>query len=226
MKRKTFLALESYMYRCMCDSAHDREHIYRVLNNALKIAEGESGVDMDVLVCACLLHDIGRQAQLQDPTLCHAAVGSRMAYDHLLEEGFTVEFAEKVSSCIRTHRFRKDDPPGSPEAKILFDADKLDVVGAIGIARTLAYQGTVSAPMYSRRPDGTVSEGTEDPDASFFREYHFKLKKLYGRFYTEKGAALAAERRESAVRFYEDLLREVKESAEGSNALARYLDEE
>jgi uncharacterized protein len=89
----------------------------------------------------------------------------------------------------------------------------------MGIARTLAYQGTVSAPMYSRSPDGSVSDGTGDTTASFFREYKFKLEKLYDRFYTAKGAFLAVQRREAAQRFYADLLREVRESCDGTDTL-------
>lgn len=213
MKKETYLALETYMLQCMSDSAHDREHVYRVLNNALVIAAQERDVNYELLISACLLHDIGRSEQLRDPSLCHAAVGSEMAYDFLITNGFDRVFAEGVRDSIRTHRFRKNDPPRSLEAKILFDADKLDVVGAIGIARSLNYQGTVSAPMYSRLPDGSVSDGTGDTVPSFFREYKFKLEKLYDRFYTDKGRNLAAERREAAQRFYDDLLREIRESA-------------
>lgn len=219
MKKEMYTALETYMRQCMSDSAHDREHVYRVLNNALRIAEGERNVNYPLLIAACLLHDIGRGAQLRDPSLCHAAVGSQMAYDYLLGSGFGEEFAENVRDSIRTHRFRKNDPPQSLEAKILFDADKLDVVGAIGIARSLAYQGTISAPMYSRLPDGSVSDGTGDTIPSFFREYKFKLEKLYDRFYTAKGAFLAVQRREAAQRFYADLLREVRESCDGTDTL-------
>lgn len=221
MDKAAYSMVESYMLECMSDSAHDKEHVYRVLNNALTIAAEERNVNYDVLLCACLLHDVGRREQLRDSSLCHAAVGSEMAYSFLLNSGYSVDFASRVRDCIRTHRFRKSDQPQSLEAKILFDADKLDVVGAMGIARTLAYQGTVSAPMYSRLPDGTVSDGTGDTAPSFFREYQFKLVKLYDRFYTPKGAAIARERRTAAQRFYSDLLREVRESTEDTEALLR-----
>lgn len=214
MKKEEYSALEAYMQQCMKDSAHDKEHIYRVLNNALVIAKEEKAVDYDILICACLLHDIGRPAQLADPGLCHAAVGSLQAYDYLLNCGYSESFAAQVRDCIRTHRFRKNDPPVSLEAKILFDADKLDVVGAVGVARTLAYQGTVSAPMYSRNPDGTVSDGSSDTIPSFFREYHFKLKKLYDRFYTAKGAQLAAMRKQAAETFYRALWEEISDSCD------------
>ena len=74
MTGETFRLLETYMQTCMQDSAHDREHIYRVLSNALEIAKTEPEVDYDILIAACLLHDIGRPEQFADPSLCHAAV--------------------------------------------------------------------------------------------------------------------------------------------------------
>jgi len=80
MNRETYCLLENYMLSCMEDSAHDREHIYRVLFNALEIAETERGVDYDVLIGACLLHDIGRKEQFENHALCHAMVGSEKAY--------------------------------------------------------------------------------------------------------------------------------------------------
>lgn len=224
MNKATYEVVDAFMCSEMSDSAHDREHVYRVLHNALEIARTENGVDYDVLLCACLLHDIGRKEQLANPTLCHAAVGSEKAYSYLITNGFGEAFAAHVRDCIRTHRFRRNDPPQSLEAKILFDADKLDVVGAIGIARTLEYQGRVSAPMYSRLPDGSVSDGTGDTVPSFFREYKFKLEKLYDRFYTQKGAELAAGRRDAAQRFYEDLLMEVRSSTESAALLEQILE--
>lgn len=224
MDKAAFTEIENYMCSCMEDSAHDKEHVYRVLSNALVIAQTEPAVDYDILLCACLLHDIGRADQLRDPTLCHAQVGAEKAYDYLLKQGYEPRFAEQVRSCIRTHRFRKSAPPESLEAKILFDADKLDVVGAIGIARTLVYKGTVTAPLYTRTPDGNISDGCDDTAASFFQEYHFKLKKLYDRFFTKAGAALAAERRAAAVSFYENLYTEVREYDErGKERLERIL---
>ena len=100
------------------------------------------------------------------------------------------------------------------EAKILFDADKLDVSGAVGIARTLIYRGTVGEPIYSVLSDGTVSDGTDDTESSFFKEYKFKLEKLYDKFYTQRGWELAKNRRKHAVEFYGNLLGEVRESYE------------
>ena len=209
MDKKTFTLWEDFMLASMEDSAHDKEHVYRVLANAMVIAEAEEAVDYDILICACLLHDIGRPDQIRDPSLCHAAVGCEKAYAFLTDNGFASDFAASVRDCIRTHRFRKNDQPESLEAKILFDADKLDVVGAIGVARTLVYKGTVTEPLYTRREDGTISDGVGEEPHSFFQEYHRKLDKLYDRFYTQAGHRLAQQRRKAAQDFYESLYWEV-----------------
>lgn len=209
MKKAIYELIENYMLSCMQDSAHDKEHIYRVLDHALEIAGGEVDVDYDVLITACLLHDIGRKEQFADPSLCHAIVGGEKAYGFLMEHGFDEDFSQKVRHCIQTHRFRKTRQPESVEARILFDADKLDVTGALGIARTLMYMGNLTEPIYHVLPDGRISDGTQDTAPCFFREYKFKLEKLYDKFYTAKGAQLAQQRKEIAVAFYESLYREV-----------------
>lgn len=226
MDKKTYTLLENYMLTTTADSAHDREHVYRVLYNALAIAKGEENVDYDVLLAACLLHDVGRPEQFEDPKVCHAEVGSEKAYDFLVANGFSADFAEKVRSAILTHRFRVSRPPQSLEAKILFDADKIDVTGALGIARTLLYKGTMTEPLYLLDHEGQVSNGEHDPVSSFFREYHFKLKKLYDRFYTATGKAMAEERRKIAEDFYCALYSEVAPGYRaGKQTLDKLLEE-
>lgn len=210
MDRRTFSLLEDYMLSCMKDNAHDKEHIYRVLYHAMTIAKTEENVNYDVLIAACLLHDIGRKEQYENPKLCHAMVGGERAYRFLKESGFAEGFALHVKQCIQSHRYRQNNPPQSLEAKILFDADKLDAVGAVGIARTLLYQGIVGDPLYTYRSDGTISNGSEDRTPSFFREYKFKLEKLYDRFYTDRAIEIAKERQLAAASFYNCLLSEVE----------------
>lgn len=225
MTKDVYLRLEQYMCACMYDSAHDREHVYRVLYNALEIAGSEPAVDWDVLIAACLLHDVGRREQFADPSLCHALVGGEKAFRFLTEQGFDTGFAEQVRHCIQTHRFRDDRQPQSLEAKILFDADKLDVTGALGIARTLQYKGDLAEPLYTLLPDGSISNGAKDDAPSFFREYHFKLKNLYGRFYTEKGAELARARQPIAAAFFQSLYGEVGANRKsGCETLRRLLE--
>lgn len=225
MKKELYQKIENYMLSCMNDSAHDKEHIYRVLYMALEIAAYERKVNMDVLIISCLLHDIGRDEQFKNPKLCHAKVGSEKAYQYLLENGFREEMAYHVKSCIATHRFRSDNPPESIEAKILFDADKLDVTGTLGIARTLLYAGQVSAPLYSVDEKRCVLDGKNDKFPSFFQEYKYKSESLYEQFYTDRATQIAKTRQPSAAAFYASLLEEVKECYQtGTNEIANLLE--
>ena len=215
MQKETYQLIKDYMLSCMeRDTAHDKEHVYRVLCSALDIAQTEKEVDYDVLICACLLHDIGRKEQLADPKLCHAQVGAEKAYKFLKEHNFAEEFCAHVRECIQTHRFRKGNPPVSVEGKILFDADKIDVSGAVGLARTLAFKGQHDEPFYTRKEDGSISDGTGDTEISFFQEYKYKLEHIYDKFYTARGAEIAKKRQSAAVSFYNSMLEEIQSSYE------------
>ena len=202
---------EAYMRACMIDSSHDMEHVYRVLNYALIIAKHEEGVDIKLLTLACLLHDIGRSAQFADSKKNHADVGAKKAYKWLLKNGYSEDLASKVKSCIKTHRYRTKSIPETIEAKILYDADKIDACGAIGVARALFYAAEGSVPLYSLTDAGDVSDGINDTDPSFIHEYKYKLEKLYDKLYTKKGAEIAAKRNQAAEGFYLSILKEARE---------------
>lgn len=208
MNQNQYKKIETYMLSCMKDSAHDKEHVYRVLFTALDIASTEIGVNLDVLITACLLHDIGRDEQFANPELDHAVVGAEKAYAFLCGIGYEDGYAKQVADCIRAHRFRSDHPPVTMEEKILFDSDKVDVTGALGIARSLLFEGKVGTPLYRLDGAGNISDGTNDIEASFFHEYKHKLEGLYAKFYTRRGGELALERQKAAVDFYNSLLRE------------------
>lgn len=226
MNKETYCLIENFMLECMGDTAHDKEHIYRVLYNALEIAKTEKNVDYDVLIAACLLHDIGRKEQFENPDLCHAMVGSEKAYQFLISHGFATFYAQQVKQCIKTHRYRKNNLPQSLEEKILFDADKLDAAGAIGIARTLLYQGIVSEPLYCVLSNGEVSTGENDTTPSFFQEYKYKLENLYSNFYTQKATAIAKERQQISIEFYNSLYHEINSSYQkGKSELNNLLED-
>ena len=208
MTQREYRILEDYMKECMTDAAHDREHIGRVLRAALKIAESEPEADVDILTAACLLHDIGRERQYADPSVSHADAGAEMAYRLLLEQGWPEPRAAHVSDCIRTHSFRKGTAPGSIEAKILFDADKLDACGAMGIARTLQYEGRMGEPLYCLGENGQLLPGNPGEPESVLKEYRQKLRTLYDRFYTPAARDMAARRREIAENYYQAILQE------------------
>lgn len=200
------------MRSCMEDSAHDAEHIYRVLGLATHLAgQVDGAIDADVLTAACLLHDIGRGEQFRDATLCHAQVGSEKAHAFLLTLGWSEEAAAHVRDCVLTHRTRTDRRPTSLEAKLLYDADKLDVSGAMGIARTLCYAGEMGYPLYTRDEGGLVLQGTGEEPNSFVQEYAHKLEGIVATLYTPPARAIAARRSHAAKAFYQALLQEIEE---------------
>ena len=214
MNAERYHLYEKHMISCMGDSAHDAGHVRRVLHAAVMMARSTPEANMDVVIAAALLHDIGREEQFRTGEN-HALVGERRAYAFLMEHGESEAFARHVADCIRTHRFRSDDPPASAEAKILYDADKLDVCGAVGVARTLMYQGHTDQPIYSVAQDGTVLPGDEKA-YSFYREYRHKLQNISSRFITPEGRRMARRRAENASPFNESLRAEVAAGESGS----------
>jgi uncharacterized protein len=132
------------------DAAHDIDHILRVYNLALTIAKEEEGVDSEVLQAAVLLHDIGAAQEAEDASgrIDHAVIGAEMAGPILRAAGFSTEKIRHVQDCILSHRYRNDCQPATIEAKILYDADKLETVGAVGIARSFAWIGKYQAKIY------------------------------------------------------------------------------
>jgi uncharacterized protein len=194
----------------MTDSAHDPEHVFRVLFHSLEIASRRTEkINYDVLIASCLLHDIGRKEQMKNHKICHAKTGGVKAKKFLLKNNWTKKEAEHVNDCISSHRFRGNNYPETIEAKILFDSDKLDVVGCLGIARTLMYKGAVGENLYSVK-DGKINFGiNKDDDETFIKEYNVKLKNLYDKFYTEEAKKMAEEQKESAQLFYDSLVNQI-----------------
>ena len=182
--------IAAYMRDCMRDSAHDAAHVRRVVQTA------------------ALLHDIGRSAQYRDPAVCHAEAGAAMARSFLSGIGASGPDTERVCDCIRTHRFRSERPPVSLEAKILFDADKLDAVGVMGLARSLLHKGLVGDPLIDADEDGRALSVPPAQSRCFFHEYAYKLRRLYDRFYTARGREAAALRRPAAEAFMRALAAE------------------
>ena len=210
MKQNTFRLLEEYMLANVGDAAHDGEHIRRVLYAALDIAGYEESVDYDVLIAACLLHDIARPVQMKDPSRKHAPEGADMAREFLLSNGFGAEFAGRVADCIRVHSSADASARGSLEAKILFDADKLDTAGALGVARILMCGAAYNEPLYARDAAGALQDGSADSGRSFFREYQSDFSRVAARLHTARARDLAAERMPAAEAFFRALLGEIR----------------
>jgi len=210
---------EKHMTDC---SAHDFDHVMRVFNLAKTIAKTESGVDPEVLQLSALLHDIGGAKESNDPTgrTDHAVVGSEMAEEILGGLGYDPARIRHVKDCILTHRYRTDKKPESIEAKILFDADKLETVGAIGVARAFAWVGRHGAKIYKKpesledyirenlggKINGRIREKSKH---SVHINYETKDKYLLEKLYTESARKIGRERLEYYKNFLDRLEREV-----------------
>jgi uncharacterized protein len=195
---------------CFLDSkgSHDWEHILRVYNLCLHIGKKE-GADMEILKIASILHDIGRPYQdKSNGEICHAEKGVVLARELLSEFNFDNEKINKIVHCIETHRFRNKKVPISKEAKILFDADKLDSIGATGIGRAFLFSGEIGAKLHNKDIDIEKTKAYSKEDTAY-REYIVKLIKIKDRMLTNEGKHLAEERNDFMVQFFDRLNKEV-----------------
>ena len=187
---------------------HGPDHTERVHNLALHIGR-LMNARLDILSAAALLHDIGRSHEmLSQGKICHAAKGAEMSRAILTGLDFSAEMQEAILHCIEAHRYRNNKIPETLEAKILFDADKLDSIGAIGIGRAFLFAGQVGARLHNRGVDvaKTRSYSTED---TAYREFLVKLCKIKDKMLTPEGKRLAAERHEFMEIFFKRLDKEI-----------------
>jgi len=191
------------------DPVHGYDHILRVYRMAERLAIEEQA-DLDIVRAAALLHDAqgsqteGGEEGRQD----HHHASSDFA-QHILEgEGWPPDKIAAVQHCIRAHRFRDNtEQPQSLEAKILFDADKLDVIGAVGIARTIAFDVVVNQPIYVEPSQRFFETGEKEPGEphSSYHEYLFKLSKIKDRLFTKTAQQLAEERHRFMDEYFDRL---------------------
>lgn len=164
-------------------ASHDDGHTERVTRTAVWIAQQE-GADIQVVRRAAELHDIARD----QPN--HAVEGARMAKEIL--EGYDDRFVEQVVHCIESHSFTSGIEPKTPEARALNDADKLDAMGAVGVARTFLYSGEC----------GRTIEDT-------LEHFENKLLHLKDQMKTRTGRALGEEKHNFLLEFYQIIREEL-----------------
>jgi len=194
------------------DPVHDFDHVLRVLRLARRIAQAE-GADLAVVETAVLLHDIHRADE-------DAAEGAPGAPDHallaaeracLLLESLmpppSPALVDAVAHAIAAHRFRSAVPPRTLEAKVVFDADKLDAIGAVGVARAYAYGAQHGQKLWGEVPPDYAGAS---PDHTPHHEFAYKLARIHELMQTATGRALAEERHAFMQAFYARLRREVE----------------
>jgi uncharacterized protein len=192
--------------------SHDWEHTERVCRLCMHIGASE-GADLDVLAAAAFLHDIGRTHQDRvKGGICHAEKGADMAREILARvasDGFPIADDKKdnIIHCILTHRYRNSHVPETREAKVLFDADKLDAIGAVGIARAYLFAGEVGAVLHNREADPAETKPYSRDDTGY-REYMVKLSRIREKMLTPEGKRMAMERHAFMEEFFDRFLKE------------------
>lgn len=190
------------------DGSHDRSHLLRVWRNAIVIAEQEPACDRAVLTAAVILHDCVA-VEKNSPQRSRA---SRLASAHartiLAGLGWDAAQIDATAHAIEAHSFSAGIEPETPEARIVQDADRLDAIGAIGIARCFYVAGRMGSRLY----DPADPEATNrDLDDRVFALDHFgaKLFKVGENFQTKAGQALAEARVATMAGFVRALLGEI-----------------
>jgi uncharacterized protein len=201
---------EARRYYEGADAVHDFDHVLRVLALAERIGRAE-GADMEIVRAAALLHDAGRE-QAEAQALDHAAFAADRAREILAGRPFAK--VEAVAHAIAAHRFRTGPQPATLEAQVLFDADKLDAIGAVGVARAFAYGGAhgqrLWAPLEAVDIDRWTEEGDDPHNHTPVHEFVVKLSRLRERLFTPTGRSIAEERHGTMVAFFERFDAEVR----------------
>lgn len=189
--------------------SHDIEHTIRVHDMCLYIWKKE-WADLEVLKIASLLHDIWRPKQHETKwKICHAEYGAKLAKEILEQLWYEQEKINHVVHCISTHRLKKWGTPQTLEAKILFDADKLDGIWAVWVWRLFMYASEIGAKLHNDK-DTKIENTLENwPDDTAYREYIVKSSKVKNQLFTDSAKQIAKKRHKTMVNFFDDLNEEI-----------------
>ena len=192
------------------DVVHDFDHVMRVYVLADKLAQQE-GADLVIVRAAVLLHDArGDKDHGKESRKNHQKISAAFAENVLTKEGWSMEKIAAVQHCILAHRFRSAVVPETIEAKVVFDADKLDAIGAVGAARAIAYAALRGMPFYSE-PSISFEESYNLAPGEMHTSYHeylFKLRWIKDRLYTDSAREIAEVRHKYLIGFFEQLCAE------------------
>jgi uncharacterized protein len=174
------------------DPTHDWQHVERVTATARVLATAE-GADLLVALASALLHELVNLPK-SDPQSHRAADSCAAIARHLLADLDLPEaIIDRIAACIQEHPFSRGVSPSSIESAVLQDADRLDAIGAIGIARCLATAGTIGRAFYSPE-DPFCRERQPDDQRWAIDHFYRKLLRVPGRLNTSTARRLAEPR--------------------------------
>jgi uncharacterized protein len=198
-------------YYAEADPVHDFDHILRVLALVERVGKAEAA-DLEILLAATLLHDASGATPGETARREHHLASAEIARAVLQDEGWPADRIEAALHCIRAHRFRSTETPQTLEAKILFDCDKLDVLGAIGVARTVAYAALAGEPLTGEPSAKFKATGQKEPGEPHtpYHEFLFKLSRIKDQLHLSSTRALAEERHRYLADYFDRLAEEVR----------------
>jgi uncharacterized protein len=187
--------------------SHDWQHVRRVEALAETLLEEYDDAAEAILRPAVLLHDIGRSREDRGVIDDHAAWGATEARHILEDRDVSPDRIDAICHAIRVHRYSSGREPATLEAKLLCDADNLDALGAVGVARCFSYGGEHGSPLHD--PDLPPDDDETDAGATQYNHFYKKILDLPERMYTDAGVALARDRQAFVESFLERFDREV-----------------
>jgi uncharacterized protein len=193
--------------RATSEPAHDFLHVLRVTASARRIAERE-GARLDIVIASALLHELFNYPKGHPESPRSGEVCAGHARGVLLDEGCDPALAEAVATCIREHPFSRGIRPATIEGKVLQDADRLDAIGAIGIARCMATCAEMKRPFYALN-DPFCTARAPDDKAWGIDHFFTKLLRIPDALHTETARAMASERMAAMTDFLAQLRREI-----------------
>ena len=185
------------------DPAHDFEHVMRVYRNAERICKSENG-NKKLILSAVLLHDIIKIKNRKDSALKSAKLSEKI----LKENYFLDDEIIIISDAIKEHSFSKGKIPSTLEGKILQDADRLDAIGAIGLARVFSFSGSNNRPFYDPKDPFSKNRNLNDNKWAIDHFYE-KLLTLEEKMNTKTGKTIAKKRTKTLKDFLKELKNEI-----------------
>jgi uncharacterized protein len=190
------------------DPAHDFHHIMRVYKNAKLIGQRE-GANMNILLPAVLLHDLVVNRKGTAKSSRSSDESAHLAENILQSYGYSKDNITRISYCIRMHSYSKRLVPASLEGRILQDADRLDAIGAIGIARTFSVGGSEKRAFYNVHDPFYRSSRELDDKQWTLDHFQTKLLKLRDLMHTRTAKKIAQQRTKFMMLFIRQLKMEI-----------------
>lgn len=189
------------------DAAHDTNHLHRVWRNASQLLDDYPSADALVVMAACYLHDLVNLPKNHPDRHLASRQAALLARRHLAEIGFPADKLAGVAHAIETHSFSAALPAETIEARIVQDADRLDALGAVGLARLFYTAGRMSSGL-AHADDPMALHRELDDKAYALDHIEAKLATLPGKMQTASGRALAQARLQALTSFRDEFINE------------------